>query len=359
MESGKVRRQLTPISYHRDTPQAVISASRALFATLAGCAFWVVTAWPTGSTMLTGLIPICALLGTTDRPDIAALGFLRGVALSGVVAFFCIFFLLIRIEGFPLLALVISTVVIIAALFVTLPKHTGSATAFMIFFSIFLSPGNPTRYDPAGSLNTISAIVLGSVFAIAAFRVLWPVVPEQVARRVMRDVVADLAALCRHTDIPPITQWESRMADRIGRLSTRLAQSPHRLAAVEGGLAATQIGREVMRSRRIRSHLHLPADLQASIVRARASSQHLASDPDRMAAATAEAARDLLAAATAAPSETGETRLPPEESCEVLRVAAAFQAISELLIRHRAFFHLTVLDEPPPVAVLPARAEAA
>lgn len=357
IESGKSGRDITPISYHRDTPQALINASRAFIAALCGCAFWVLTAWPTGATMLTGLIPIAALLGTTDRPDIAALGFLRGVALAGVVAFPTIFFALTQIEGYPLLALVLSVVIIIGALYQTLPKHAGSATAFMIFFSTFVSPTNPQRYDPAGTLNTISAILLGSVFAIFAFRLLWPVVPEQVARRVMRDIVHDLEALCRRNDLPSITQWESRMADRVGRLGTRLAASPHRLAAIEGGLAAAHAGREVMRSRRIRAHLHLPQDLLDDIARARAANRKVAADPDHAAALTAIAAKNLLDAAITASHDTGAPRLPPAEASEALRVAAALQAVSQLLTRHRAFFHLTLLDEPvPPAHPTPAEA---
>ncbi len=354
IESGKSGRHITPISYHRDTPQALINASRAFIAALCGCAFWVLTAWPTGATMLTGLIPIAALLGTTDRPDIAALGFLRGVALAGVIAFPTVFFVLTRIEGFPLLALVLSVVIVIGALFQTLPKHAGSATAFMIFFSTFVSAANPMRYDPAGTLNTISAIVLGSVFAIFAFRLLWPVVPEQVARRVMRDIVHDLEALCRRNDIPPITPWEGRMADRVGRLSTRLAASPHRVAAVEGGLAAAHVGREIMRSRRLRAHLHLPQDLLDDIARAKSATRRMARDPDRAAELTAIAAHNLADAGISAPHATGVPRLPPEEASEVLRVAAALQAVSQLLTRHRSFFHLTLLDEPLPAPSSPA-----
>jgi len=325
IESGKSGRDITPISYHRDTPQALINASRAFIAALCGCAFWVLTAWPTGATMLTGLIPIAALP---------------------------------QIEGYPLLALMISVVIVIGALYQTLPKHAGSATAFMIFFSTFLSPTNPQHYDPAGTLNTISAIVLGSVFAIFAFRLLWPVVPEQVARRLMRDIVHDLETLCRRNDIPSIPQWESRMADRVGRLGTRLAASPHRLAAIEGGLAAAHVGREIMRSRRIRAHLHLPQDLLDDIARAKGATRKMASDPDRAAALTAIAAKNLMTAAITAPHETGAPRLPLAEASEVLRVAAALQAVSQLLTRHRSFFHLILLDEPAPPA-RPARTEAA
>jgi uncharacterized membrane protein YccC len=294
-----------------------------------------------------------------DRPDLAALSFLRGTALSGVVAFVCVFFVLTRVEGFPLLALVVAVIVSIAALFSTLPKHAGSAPAFLVYFSIFLAPSNPMRFDPVDTLNTIIAIGVGCLFAVTAFRTLWPLVPEQVARRLMRDIVEDLAALCRRPDAPETMAWESRMTDRLGRLSTRLAQSPRRLAVVEGGLAALQVGREIVRARRIRADLHLPPDIEASIARARETTRRLAAAPDRVAEASAAAARDLLAAATAAPSEAGETPPQAGEACAMLRVAAAFQAVSELLTRHRSFFDLSILDEPAPELAAAGRAEAA
>jgi hypothetical protein len=103
-----------------------------------------------------------------------------------------------------------------------------------------------------------------------------------------------------------------------------------------------------MRSRRIRAHLHLPQDLLDDIARAKDATRKMASDPDRAAALTAIAAQNLATAGITAPHETGVPRLPPAEASEVLRVAAALQSVSQLLTRHRAFFHLTLLDEPVP-----------
>jgi len=345
IERGRSGRQVTPITYHRDTTQAVINASRGALATFAGGAFWIFSAWPSGSSMLSLLMVVSVLLGTADRPDLAALGFLRGILLAGLVAFACVFFVLTRIEGFPLLALTLAVVVTSAALISTLPKHTGSATAFLIFFSTFLGLGNPMPYAPIATLNFIGAAVVGAMVAVVAFRILWPANPERVVRRIMRSIVEDLGGLARRRDVPALTVWESRMVDRVARLGTRLAQSPRRPAVVEGGLAALQIGRELMRARRMLAPLHLPPALEASIERAREADHHMAASPERAAAATAQAVQDLLAAATAAPSETGSTQVPADEAGALLRIAASLHAVSELLSRHRSFFQLTVLDE--------------
>ena len=346
IERGRSGREVTPITYHRDTGLAIANASRGFVATLAGGAFWIVTAWPSGASMMLGLLPTVVLLGTAERPDLAAFSFFRGLALSGLVAFLCEFFVLTQIEGFPLLALTISVVVTIAALISTLRKHSGSAPAFMIFFAIFLAPTNPMHYDPAGQLNTIMAVTLGTAFAVVAYRILWPVNPDRVVRGLMRTIVNDLCAFSRRQDTPPISLWESRMYDRLGRLSTRLAQSPRRQEAIEGGLAALQIGRELMRARRTLSTLHMAPPLQASITRSGNATHRLLGASDRAAGTMAEAARALFEAATAAPSDVDESLVPVNESGAVLRTAASLQSVSELLACHRRFFDLTVLDGP-------------
>jgi uncharacterized membrane protein YccC len=355
IELGRRGRQLTPITYHRDPAEALANAGRALIATLVGGAFWIASAWPSGAGMLSALMIVCALLGTMDRPDLAALAFLRGVTLAGLVAVICQFFVLTMIDGFPLLAVTVAMVVTIAELISTRPKHAGSAAGFIAFFFAFLAPGNPMLYDPVGTLNALGASLAGMSVAVVAYRVLWPVDADRIVRRLIRAIVDDLGSLAQRRDLPPRLAWESRMSDRVARLSTRLAQSPRRSAVVDGGLAALQIGRELMRMRQLLASLHLPGSLEAGIARVQAATRQLASDPDRMAVATAAAARDLLAAAVAAPSETGERPASAAEAGALLRMAAALHTIAELLTRHREFFLLSVNRQPSAIGSPPLR----
>jgi len=328
---GRTGRDVTPISYHRDQRAAVINGLRAAIATLLAGAFWIATAWPAGSQMLAAVLPVCALLGTSDYPEPASIAFTRGIALAGVLGVLCAFFLLAQVDGFPLLVVMVGPFILVACLYATLPKHAGSATAFLIFFTTFLGLRNPMQYDVAATLNTVFAFVLGALCGVLVFHTLWPVNTTRAIRRLIGQMRADLRDLAdrRH---PPLslTLWETRMHDRLSRLSTRLAASPDRPAVIEGGIAAIHIGREMMRAQLMLGSLTLPPETLRGVDTAWRALRRLAVDPDAAAVAVWAAALELLAASGADQAE--------QERPGLMRTAAAHYEIGLLLARHRAFF---------------------
>jgi uncharacterized membrane protein YccC len=281
--------------------------------------------------MLAALLPVCALLGTSDYPEQASIAFTRGIALAGVLGVLCEFFLLAQVDGFPLLVVVFGPFVIVGSLYATLPKHAGTATAFLIFFPTVINFRNPMQYDVAATLNTAFALFLGSACGVLVFHTVWPVNMPHAIRRLVRQMRVDVRDLAdrRH---PPLslTMWETTMLDRLSRLSTRLATSPDRPAVIEGGIAAIHIGREMMRAQLMLGSLTLPADVARSVDSAWRALSGLAAAPDAAAQATKAAALRLLAA-------SGEDPALGERS-SLMRVAAAHHEIALLLVRHRAFF---------------------
>lgn len=328
---GKTGRRITPVSYHRDRHAALINGLRAGIATLLAGTFWIVTAWPAGTQMLAAVLPVCALLGTSDFPEQGAAAFTRGIALGGLLAVPFEFLLLAQVDGFPLLVVVFSPFVIVGCLYATLPKHALSATGFLVFFTTFVGFRNPMQYDVAALLNTVMAFTLGSLCALLVFRNLWPANQVRAARRLIAQVRRDLRDLAdRHRPPQSLTMWETTMHDRLSRLSTRLATSPDRAAVVEGGMAAIHIGREMMRAQLTLGSLTLPADVARSVDTAWRSLRGLSVAPDAAAQATKAAALRLLAA-------SGED-LAQDERTSLMRAAAAHYEIALLLTRHRAFF---------------------
>jgi uncharacterized membrane protein YccC len=328
---GRTGRNVTPVSYHRDQRAAIINGLRAAIATLLAGAFWIATAWPSGTQMLAALLPVCALLGTSDYPEQASMAFTRGIALAGVLGVLCEFLLLAQVDGFPLLVVVFGPFVIVGSLYATLPKHTGSATAFLIFFPTVLNFHNPMQYDVAATLNSAFALFLGSACGVLVFHTVLPVNMPHAIRRLVRQMRADMRDLAdRHRPTLSLIMWETTMLDRLSRLSTRLAASPDRPAVIEGGIAAIHIGREMMRARLMLNRLTLSADAARSVDSAWRALHGLAVAPDVAAQATQAAALRLLAA-------SGE-ELPQDERSGLMRAAAAHHEIALLLARHRAFF---------------------
>jgi len=328
---GKTGRSVTPISYHRDQRAAAINGLRAAIATLVAGTFWIATAWSAGTQMLAAVLPVCALLGTSDYPEKASMAFSRGIALAGVLAVICEFFLLARVDGFPLLVVVFGPFIIVGCLYATLPKHAGSATGFLIFFTTFVGFRNPMQYDVAAMLNTVFAFILGALCGVLVFRIVWPFNINHEVRRMIGQMRANLRDLAdRHRPPISLTMWETTMHDRLSRLSTRLATSPDRAAVIEGGMAAIHIGREMMRAQMMLGSLTLSEDAARSVDAAWRALRGLAVAPDAAAEATKLAALKLLAA-------SGED-LAEDEQTSLVRAAAAHHEIALLLARHRAFF---------------------
>jgi uncharacterized membrane protein YccC len=328
---GRTGRKITPVSYHRDQRAAVINAMRAALATLLAGTFWIASAWSAGTQMLAAVLPVCALLGTSDFPEKASMAFARGIALAGVVALFCEFFLLTQVDGFPLLVVVFGPFVIIGCLYATVPKHAGSATGFLIFFTTFINFRNPQQYDVAATLNTVFAFVFGALSAVLVFRTVWPFNVLREIRRLIRQMRTDLRDLAsRHRPLASMTLWETTMHDRLSRLSTRLSASPERAAVIEGGMAAIHIGREVMRLQAILCKHVLSPDAARAVEHAWHAFRGLVAAPDAATEAARAAALRLLA-------ESGEAT--SEDACTgLVQAAAAYHEIALLLARHRAFF---------------------
>ncbi|GGF29962.1 fusaric acid resistance protein [Aliidongia dinghuensis] len=334
IEHDRTGRKVTPVSYHRDRQAAVINGLRAAIATLIAGSFWIATAWSSGTQMLAALLPVCALLGTTDAPEQASIAFTRGIALGAVCAFVCEFYLLASVDGFPLLVVMVAPFLVTACLYSTLPKHAGSSTAFLIFFTTFLSLRNPMQYDVAQALNTDVAFVLGSACGVLVFRTLWPANQARSVRRLMAQMRDDVGDLARRRMPASPTVWETTMLDRLSRLGTRLATSPERAAVIEGGMAAIHIGRDMMRAHHWLGGLALPPDPARRVEAAWAALCRVEAAPDAAIETMRIAAARLLAAA-------GELE-PPAERGRLLRVAADFHDIALLLTRHRRFFEGTL-----------------
>jgi uncharacterized membrane protein YccC len=330
IEAGRTGRKVTPVSYHRDAGAATINGLRGAIATIVAGSFWIATAWPQGPSMLAALLPVCTLLGTTDNPEAASMAFTRGIALGAVCALVCEYLMLAQIDGFPLLVVVVSPFLILGCLYSLTPKHAGSATAFLIFFTTLLNLRNPMQYDLAQSINTNLAFVLGSLCGVLAFRTLWPSNPIRAARGLAAQMRHDLGSLVGRRPPASLTMWETTMLDRLSRLGTRLANSPMRAPTIEGGLVAIHMGRGMVRARRILDGLALPADTARSVEAALRAMRGIATAPELVPEAVRTAAMRLL--------HTAEDTSTAADRSALLRAAAAFHEVDILFGRHQDFF---------------------
>jgi uncharacterized membrane protein YccC len=308
-----------------DWRTALRNGLRATIAMGLGSLFWIVTAWPSGGSMLAVLGVACGLLATNPSAGAASVDFTKGMVLSTLCAFLCTFGILTHVDGFPLLALSIVPVVAGGAYASTKPHLTPVVIPLLIFFLPLVAPTNPIHYDIVAFFNTAFAYIFGSVCAVFAFRIILPPDPGLNVRRLCNSIARDVQRLGRAGPVPGRLPWEHRQHQKLALLAGRLrgVGEAQREAVLVGACAAITVGSAAIQVRAALAAGKIPAP----------------------AAAAAEGAigllRDLRSGATAAATRSAELSwllagAPYSE--DLVRVAGAFQRIGTLIEQHRRFF---------------------
>jgi len=153
---------------------SLASGLRALVVMAVMSAYWVATAWPSGATMTLVAAATVALSATTPNPRRMSFQMACGTFLGALLGFFITFFVLPRIDGFPLLCMVLAPVFAVGAFLTTRPQWAGYGLGLLIFFSIGSAPDNLTVYNPYAFINDYIGMVLGMLLCAAAGAIILP-----------------------------------------------------------------------------------------------------------------------------------------------------------------------------------------
>lgn len=238
------------LDFHRDQRSAWINGIRAFLAVLAAGTFWIATAWSSGSSMLIQVGVACSLFSTAPRPDVLGITFFMGGLLASVTAFICNFYFLQFIDGFPLLVLVYGLFLIPAVMRMLDPRKAMFYTAYCVTFITLSRPLNPMNFDAVSFLNNAVATLAGVAFGVLAYLLFMPPDPRAARRYVVWRIRKGLQIISQRPSIPPPCIWQTRMFDRVNRLYD--ASNPSGTPTdewYEGGLAALNLGNEVLRLR--------------------------------------------------------------------------------------------------------------
>ena len=297
---------------------------RAAIAIVMAGLFWIVTGWSDGSSMLVLLGVVCALASQSDSAAQASLDFLKGTALAVLAAFVCVFGILPQMAGFPLLMAGILPFIAAGVFFGRQPRFAVVSLGFLVFFIILVAPQNPMRYDLAHFLNVSCALLVGSTWAVLAFRALLPPNPKAEAVGLAHSMRDAVQRLVRSRRLPHLIQWEHLQLQRMVRLSLRLASNPdERRRAIGSGAAAIVIGRHLLTLRHAIGDKTLDGAAHRAILRTLASFRRLCAAPLEASAAARNEA--LFIESTAA-------------SPKALHLAAALRDLGALVREQAEFF---------------------
>jgi uncharacterized membrane protein YccC len=239
-----------PFSPANDPIAALWTGLRAALAVVLVGWFWILSAWPHGSTAVILAAVATARLATMGHAVLLAVAATLIFSLATIPAFVIVDVLLPLASGFPMFALIVGPMLFYCAFLMAQPNPKTMLMGYLSAL-LFASVGqfqNRTVYDPVGLLNTSIA----AVFAVGVTLVLWAVIaPETAAAarrrflRVAQQAVSRLTAPHRPIGV---AEFETRIAEGLDQLQGHLrADQPADVAALQAGMRLLGAGRALGR----------------------------------------------------------------------------------------------------------------
>ncbi|MGO4725835.1 MULTISPECIES: FUSC family protein [unclassified Inquilinus] len=246
------------VSRHRDQAAAIMAGITAFTALVVACSFWILTAWPNGAAAATILVVVFGFFSGADEPALPAKEFLRMAAVASIVYLLYFALVLPRVDGFPMLALVLATVLVPAGVLMPAPRIGASGLLLCINFLTLLGLSDRASLDFAGAVNNSLATLAGIALAVLLFRLIRPLGVRWMAQRFVTGIMADLSRMASGAGLSQ-AEFESRMFDRINGLFARLDHAlPGDRPILDGSLASLRVGHNIMILRRLSDRLPPP-----------------------------------------------------------------------------------------------------
>ena len=210
---------------HLDRGMALISALAAIIATLAGCAFWIATGWPTGSAMPMMAAVMSCFFATQDDPVPFIKSFLVWTIYSVPLSAFYLLAVLPAIHSFEMLVLACAPAFLLLGVLIARPATFGKAMPFMFGIAGTLALQDTHTADAASFINFTLAQLAGLALAVLVIGLFRSVGAGWTARRLLRAGWKELARMGDGRQTPSVPEFSARMVDRIALLTPRLAMA--------------------------------------------------------------------------------------------------------------------------------------
>jgi uncharacterized membrane protein YccC len=212
-----------PSALHQDRGMALLSAFATVVATLACCAFWILTAWPSGAAAPMMAAVLCCFFSTQDDPVPFIKGFLVYTIYSIPVSAIYILGILPAIHSFEMLTLVCAPTFLMVGVWIARPATFGRAMPWLFGLCGTLALLDTHTVDIVSFTNGTLAQVLGLVAAAVTTSVFRRVGAAWTARRLLKAGWSELARLGSGERVASLAEFSARMVDRVGLLTPRLA----------------------------------------------------------------------------------------------------------------------------------------
>ncbi|MEY2340506.1 FUSC family protein [Acidithiobacillus sp. IBUN Pt1247-S3] len=170
--------------------------------------FWLRTGWPSGPAALIIAVVISALFSTFPNPVAAVRQMGVGISLAFFAALLFSLELLPRVQGFPMLALILLPFFLISPWLLTRTRWAGTAAGFGIFFPQLAIPNNDEVFAYTTMFNTGFAELIAVFLVGLAFFLIFPTGNRWERSRLLER----FRALVREVASAPLPNLRSRYA---------------------------------------------------------------------------------------------------------------------------------------------------
>ncbi|HTJ88694.1 MAG TPA: FUSC family protein [Acidocella sp.] len=272
---------------------------------------WMFTAWPYGGQALVfGAISVLLLSPRGDQVRPAADGFAIGTILTALWAGAANFLFLPLVSGFGGFCVVLGLFLVPVGWCMVRLRHSAMFAGMVLTFMPLLGAANGEAHDGGVFFNSAVSIVVGTIVATVACRLVPPVPPAMRVRRLLSLTLRDLRRLAVQP-APSPARWERCVFHRLYVLPD-LAEPVQRAQL----LAALAVGKEIIRLRRAAPRFGLQDELNGAL-----------------AAFVGGRPAQTIAQLTALDRRIGA---PAEEAA--LKLRAGILAVCEALTQHGGFF---------------------
>ncbi len=241
---------------HRDLPMALFSGLSAGLAVALICFFWIASAWSEGAIAAVMTAVVCCFFAAQDDPAPAILQFMRWTVVAVLIDALYLFAVLPRIDGFPMLAVVLAPTFLAYGLLAARPATALMGLVLASMGATLLAFQPTYAADFSSFTNAAVATIFGMIAAAVVTRLVRSVGAEWSVWRLVRANWRSIAHAAERRGLGDRAAFAGLMLDRIGLVVMRLAKvSPEHMPNVRKLQVDLRIGLNIVDLRRARHAL--------------------------------------------------------------------------------------------------------
>ena len=237
-------------SLARDHGLALLAGAATTVAVILYSIFWILLAWPSGSTTAAFAALVTCSFAAQDDPAPVIGRYLMSTLTTFPLAALYLFVILPRVDGAGMLLLTLAPALLWMGYIQADPARSARALPMLSCFIVAMGFLDRFQVDFALFLNTGLAQLVGIFATLAVTKLFRSANARWTAYRIVHQNWADLAQLADMRTPIDARTWTAQAVDRLGQIAARMALAgPEDALHAADGLIDLRIGRNIIQAR--------------------------------------------------------------------------------------------------------------